>query len=267
VIANWLALTVLTMAGVANAADVSLPLRSRHEAFRGSGQWQEFRFTWAIAPEQTAIVICDMWDKHWCRGATERVGLLVEKMEPVLEAARKSGMTIIHAPSETMGFYADAPQRKRMENLPPVPLPEKKDLPSPPVPVDSSRGGCDTPDDFYQAWTREHPGLKIADGDFISDNGEEIYRLLKQRNIRQLLVMGVHTNMCVLNRSFAIKQMTSWGVPCILVRDLTDAMYNPADEPHVSHERGTEMVIEHIESYWAPTTSSSDLLGALAAGR
>ena len=77
--------------------------------------------------------------------------------------------------------------------------------------------------------------------------------------------MGVHTNMCVLNRSFAIKQMTDWGVPCVLVRDLTDAMYNPADEPHVSHEQGTELVIEHIEKYWAPTVSSQELLTALGA--
>ncbi len=22
---------------------------------------------------QTAIIICDMWDKHWCSGATKRV--------------------------------------------------------------------------------------------------------------------------------------------------------------------------------------------------
>ena len=42
------------------------------------------------------------------------------------------------------------------------------------------------------------------------------------------------------------------GIPsrCILVRDLTDAMYNPEDPPHVSHDAGTQLVIEYIEKFW-----------------
>jgi hypothetical protein len=46
----------------------------------------------------------------------------------------------------------------------------------------------------------------------------------------------------------------------VLVRDLTDAMYDPRDHPYVSHKRGTEMVIEHIERYWCPSILSADLL-------
>jgi hypothetical protein len=30
--------------------------------------------------------------------------------------------------------------------------------------------------------------------------------------------------------------------------------------PHVSHARGTELVIEHIEKYWCPSLLSEDLL-------
>jgi len=79
--------------------------------------------------------------------------------------------------------------------------------------------------------------------------------------------MGVHTNMCVLNRSFAIKEMTNWGERCILVRDLTDSMYNPKARPYVSHDQGTELVIEHIEKYWAPTVLSEQLLQTLGDAR
>ena len=71
--------------------------------------------------------------------------------------------------------------------------------------------------------------------------------------------------MCVLNRGFAIKQMSKWGVRCILIRDLTDAMYNPLRSPFVTHAQGTELVIEHIEKYWAPTVTSDDLVRALKA--
>lgn len=72
--------------------------------------------------------------------------------------------------------------------------------------------------------------------------------------------MGVHTNMCVLNRPFAIKQMARWGVDVMLVRDLTDTMYNPARPPYVSHEEGTRLVVEFIEKFWCPTIASADLL-------
>ena len=45
-----------------------------------------------------------------------------------------------------------------------------------------------------------------------------------------------------------------------LTRDLTDAMYDPRTRPFVSHTRGTELVIEHIESMWAPSIPSEDLI-------
>ena len=158
-----------------------------------------------------------------------------------------------------MDFYKDALQRKRMIDIPAVIPPPGLALTDPPLPIDDSAGGCDTPDKFYKAWTREHSALRIAEEDVISDRGAEVYTFLRQRGIKNLLVMGVHTNMCVLRRSFAIRQMVNWGIRCILVRDLTDAMYNPAERPFVSHDAGTELVVQHIEKYWSPSTLSTDL--------
>jgi hypothetical protein len=57
--------------------------------------------------------------------------------------------------------------------------------------------------------------------------------------------------------------MVNWGMRCILIRDLTDAMYDPKDRPYVSHVQGTELVIEHIEKYWCPSTTSVDLMATL----
>jgi nicotinamidase-related amidase len=261
-------LTVLLVAGAglvsARAADITIDLRSRVEAFKGSGDWREVHFQQSLAAAKTAIVICDMWDKHWCQGATGRVNGLVAKMEPFLEAARRQGIQIIHAPSETMAFYVNAPERKFMLAISRVDPPAPLSLPDPPLPIDDKGGGCDTPDHFYKAWTRENPGLTVEATDVISDDGAEIYSFLRQRDIHTLLFMGVHANMCILNRSFAIKRMTALGMQCILVRDLTDAMYSPADWPHVSHAAGTELVIEYIEKYWAPSTTSAELLKAFA---
>jgi nicotinamidase-related amidase len=264
---TWLSRSVIFLGIAAWAAEDSrrqLELRSRVELFRGSDQWSEVRVDYRFDPARSALIVCDMWDKHWCRGANMRVGTLVNKLEPVLEIARRKGMIIVHAPSETMSFYANTPQRQRMLSLPAFVPPREMNITSPPLPIDDSDGGCDTAGEKeHRAWTREHPGLKIAPEDYISDNGKEIYNLLRSRGIETVFYTGVHANMCILNRTFAIKQMTKWGVRCILLRDLTDAMYDPQDPPRVSHQQGTELVVEYIEKYWSPTALSDELTRAL----
>ncbi len=67
----------------------------------------------AIEPKKTAVVVCDMWDDHWCKNAAKRCGELAKQMEPILKSCREKGMTIIHCPSDTMEFYKDHPARKR----------------------------------------------------------------------------------------------------------------------------------------------------------
>ena len=59
--------------------------------------------------------------------------------------------------------------------------------------------------------------------------------------------------------------MMKWGIRCVLVRDLTDSMYDPATRPYVAHEQGTELVVRHIEKYWCPSVLSPDLTRALSA--
>ena len=256
------AVLMLSTSATACAADLQLPVRSRVEAFRGSGVWQEVQLEETFPIPQTAILICDMWDKHWCTGASRRVDVLARRMAPVIDQARARGIQIIHAPSETMAFYKDWPQRQRILAIAKVEPPAPLGLTDPPLPIDDSDGGCDTNDTFYKAWTRENAALPMGAADVISDDGTEIYSFLREHGIRNLLVMGVHVNMCVLNRSFAIKKMTNWGIRCVLVRDLTDSMYNPKDRPYVSHDQGTELVVEHIERYWCPSATSVTLMKA-----
>jgi nicotinamidase-related amidase len=218
---------------------------------------------YSIDPAKTAVVVCDMWDDHWCKSAAKRCAELAKEAEPVLKACRDKGMTIIHCPSDTMPFYKDHPARKRALAVKKVAPPKARDLPNPPLPVDDSDGGCDDAKQpkFFKAWTRQNAAITIdEDEDYITDNGGEAYSIMKSKGIDTLFVMGVHTNMCVLNRSFAIKQMVKWDVRAFLVRDLTDAMYNPKMKPFVAHDKGTQLIIEHIEKYWCPTVESKSLL-------
>ena len=180
-----------------------------------------------------------------------------------MDSLRSRGVLIIHAPSDCMAFYKDTPQRKRALEAPQVAPPANRELPDPPLPVDSSDGGCDDdpPAKMSIVWTRQHAAITVAAGDVLSADGKEVYNVLQARGIKTLLVAGVHTNMCVMNRSFAIKQMTRWGIRCILVRDLTDSLYNPKRPPFVDHDEGTgQRIIQHIEKYWCPTVLSKDLV-------
>jgi nicotinamidase-related amidase len=243
-------------------------LSMRRQALRhdehGCACWDVVTTTRTINPKNVAIIVCDMWDSHWSRGAAMRVNVIAPRMDTVLRAARARGAQIIHAPSETMDAYVQSPARQRVVAAPLV-EPSSSPHPVPALPIDDSDEGSDSGETRpFRAWSRQHPAIHIDQRvDGISDNGQEVYNFLRQRGSELVLIMGVHTNMCVLNRSFAIKQMVRWGVDTALVRDLTDTMYNPAMPPYVSHDEGTRLVVEYIEKFWCPTLMSTDLEGCI----
>ncbi len=228
----------------------------------GYNVWCVHEASRELDPARTALVLCDVWDKHWARGANERLAKLLPRMNEVAAAARDKGMLIVHAPSDTMEFYKDNPARQRVLDAPKAEPPKSLPHDDPPQPIDASDEGCDTPpDESYPAWSRQHPAIEIdEERDVISDNGAELVGLYRDRGITDILIMGVHTNMCVLGRSFAIKQMVRWGFNVALIRDLTDTMYNPGKPPYVSHDEGTRLVVEYIERFWCPTILSDDIL-------
>jgi len=248
-----------------------LTLNCRHliETQKGSGKWHPSEEAVQWEPTGTAAVICDMWDKHWCKGATARVAEMAPRMNQMASELRKRGVLIIHCPSETMKFYEGTPGRKLAESAPKanttVPLQAWCGLDSgrePALPIDDSDGGCDDEPQCQQGspWRQEIPTIQIKDGDAITDSAEA-YNLMRQRGITNVMVMGVHQNMCVLGRPFSIRQMVHEGQNVVLVRDMTDSMYNPRRKPYVDHFTGNDLICWHIEKYWCPTVSSDQIIG------
>ncbi len=268
--AVWGLLAWACSAELAVAEPLKLNLRSRKEIAAESGRYHAVTAPAEWDPQETAIVVCDMWDTHTCPNAALRVSQMAPRMNEVLKAARARGVFIIHSPSDTMKFYEGHPGRKLAMSAPdaePVkPLqrwckidPEHEAA----LPIDDTDGGCDCETTWKRGdpypWTRQIATLEILDGDAITDSAEAYY-LLKQRGIKNLIVMGVHTNMCVLGRPFSIRQMVYQGLNVALMRDMTDTMYNPEKSPFVSHFTGTDLVVEHIERHWCPTLLSGDFL-------
>jgi hypothetical protein len=43
---------------------MTMSLRPRTEGASGGTEWQQARLHYKLRPNRTAIVICDMWDRH-----------------------------------------------------------------------------------------------------------------------------------------------------------------------------------------------------------
>jgi len=112
-----------------------------------------------------------------------------------------------------------------------------------------------------EPWTRQIDAIQIEDRDAISDSGAEVWNLFEARGIKNVILMGVHTNMCVLGRPFGLRNLAKAGKNVVLMRDLTDTMYNSRKSPNVSHFTGTDLVVEHVEEYVCPTITSNVFTG------
>ncbi len=235
-------------------------------------QDEEFRVVTETAvwkPEATAIVVVDMWNDHHCKSAAQRVVEMAPHMNEVLEAARSKGILIIHSPSGCMDTYKGTAARTRATSAPPAkadvkfqwnyfnpdregPLAEK---------LECAGCSCDLPEPCgpdRRVWTSQIATIRIDDKDAISDNGQEVYNVLTERGIKHVIVMGVHTNRCVLGRPFGIRQMVYLGKNVVLCRDLTDSYHRDPG----SHFVGLEKIIGHVERYWCPTMTSGSITGS-----
>jgi nicotinamidase-related amidase len=269
ILSALLALMVMSERAFA-AEELKLKLRS---------QKPEKEVSWEA--KKTALIICDMWDDHWCKSAARRVDEMAGPLNEVVKQARARGVFIIHAPSSVTDFYKGTPQRKRALDAPlaktPQPLTTAQrwgtawcwtDAKHEGVlPIDDSDMGCScvgTKCEIREAWKSQTGKIGVSLDDAITDNGQETWNLLTERGIENVILCGVHLNMCVLGRPFGIRQQVYWGKNVALMRDFTDTMYNPERPPGVDHFKGTDLMVEHVEKFWCPTFTSTDLTGKKA---
>ena len=236
--------------------------------------------------KKTALIICDVWDSHHCFNAVRRVQQVAPAIDRLAKAIRSQGGTVIHAPSDCIPYYKDHPARQRAEKITlqddtPTDISKWCDQidgeTQDPYPVDQSDGGEDDDPAEHAQWVErlkslgrnpKSPWIQQIDTieidpqrDYISASGQEIWNILKSQGIEQVALCGVHTNMCVLGRPFGLRQLKQHGFQTVLVKDLTDTMYNPNRWPHVNHFSGTDRVIDHIERVICPTVTSDQWLG------
>ncbi len=227
-------------------------------------------------PDKAAVIVCDMWDTHWCISAARRVREMAPWMNEAITVIRKGGALIIHAPSGCMGVYQDTSQRIRAQEAPHVDAAvtfrwngwkqhrEIRQLAESPLPneiTDQMGCSCHVSEpccrEVQSPWVRQIETIEIAGEDAITDEGQEVYNLLEQRRIENILLMGVATNICVLARPFGIRQLVYLAKKPLLCRDLTDSFHRDPG----GHFQGTDLILEYIERHWCPTVTSDQIVG------
>jgi hypothetical protein len=96
-LATLLVLTVMHAAETpTDDSQLHVTLRSRAKPSPGVNSLAptEVKADWNV--RKTALIICDMWDDHWCKSAAQRVTELAGPMNEMLKQARAKGIFIIH---------------------------------------------------------------------------------------------------------------------------------------------------------------------------
>ena len=216
------------------------------------------------------------------RAALARFREIAFKINDMLPACRAAGVLVVHAPSDCVGgydgadvmpMYADHPARKWVAELPAAEPETHFPQAVPLYPIDSSDGGCDSSqavpiekgwkEKTARGWVKETDAIEIEAADALIDgnDGVSLFNLCAAKGITTLLYCGVATNMCVMARGTAIVASKSKGLETILLRDLTDTMYNPEMPPYLeSHEAGTELFIQFLEKDFSDVELPDDKL-------
>jgi nicotinamidase-related amidase len=226
------------------------------------------RLDWDNA--KIAVVICDMWNATQCMSAARRVVEMAPRVNEVAARLREEGALIVHAPAGCMECYAGTPARERAQRAMPVVSPPPVDWhdrdaahepPLPPTLAADTPCSCEPGEPCTAGgppypWTHQIESIEIAPSDAVTDDGNELLALLEERGVEDVVILGVHTNRCVLGRPYGIRQLAYWAKRPVLCRDLTDSFHR---DPR-GHLWGNEHMISHIERYWCPSLTSSQLV-------
>ncbi len=222
----------------------------------------------SIPTAQAAVVVVDAWDFHFLRSHLARTSELCRrKIAPVLAAARRAGVTIVHAPGDDVARRFPQWVRYAGETEFSAPAQEEPDWP---LREFRRREGhyaaLARPDSPAIEATHQRRAERMIDSavapepdDFVIATGHQLHRLCRDRRIMYLFYCGFATNMCVPNKPYGMKEFASRGYHLTLLRDCTTAV-----EGHdtVDMQRGTAQAIRELEFGGTFTTTSDVFIRA-----
>lgn len=223
---------------------------------------------WQIPRDQVALVLLDVWDRHYLSDTMERTEQIMhEKLIPLVDVWRTHSLPVIHAPSppQAKAFVQWVGHEHGTRETPSL-----RDDEWPPKEFLQRTGA-------YTAYARPkeprqeeldkksagrsvHPGVLPIDGEAVIATGEEMHQVCKEQGILFLLFTGFNTNACILERDYSLRAMTHRGYETMLVRDCTTAMESYETQSTLGQ---TEGAILQIEMFLGYTVTSEEIIDGL----
>jgi len=248
--------------------------------------------TMTFGRDEVAFVMVDLWNtgfgpaplshlgweaeynagKSFCDRAGE---IEIERILPMLEACRERGIPVVHAPTRDI-----AVKHRQWEELA---TDEEKGLapgPIAPAPIPLADW---PPPGWVSAHRTEHMNLfrteewitnyyehvrpnqdipaplQPVDGDLVISSGDMLHRLLAERRIRVLFYCGFATNMCLIDKPGAIRDIATRGYLPIVMRDATTGTENAET---VDGLWITRVMVDQIEMLWGYSITTQEFLEA-----
>jgi hypothetical protein len=217
-----------------------------------------------VEVSKVAIVIVDPWSYHWCMTWTEQAGGMTPRMNRANEAARKLGIQIIWAPTDAASMYSGWKQRQRAMAVPYIDVPkvyEKTCKFSVPWGTCLCGPGISCKANYGE--NAMDPNLLIANQDLIVSGTQEIFSILKDRNITHLIYFGGATNICLTGKPEGLGPMYNAGLKTFFARDLAFAWTTYEPSKGYTPTIGNAQAVEDLERGDIPTLSMVDELRKL----
>lgn len=254
----WITTLLLVFFDTTKAQVLNLELKHTSQGFYQFQRPIIKKQSWLA--NETAIIVVDMWNQHPCLSAELRVTELADRINKFLPKMRKKGIKIIHAPGETQNFYKNSPEHQRiLASLSQLPFPfdwinQEEHEPSMPLP-----DGCEEGERKNIHWWRQHPAIALSSEDVVSSDAQEIFNYLKTHRIKNLLYVGVHSNICLSGMTYGLRSFKAQGFQVAMIADLTDSYTINYPGQKLNHEQRNQIIINHVSTYLAPTVSSDQL--------
>lgn len=220
---------------------------------------------WEIPLSQAALVLVDVWDKHYLADTDARAQeIILNKIRPLLGESRRAGLQLIHAPSPRLAEqYPErrvdpGAEERRRADWPPPAFRNKEaayqQFAQPFEPRGRER-------DELAASYRIHPAAEPEGGDVVIATGEELHCYCEREQILFLLYLGFYTNACILLRDYGTLEMARRGYEIVLLSDCTTGMESCETHGELWQTRSAILSLEMFGKY---SITSQQLLAGLA---